>query len=482
MLQDSTERQIVQKAALNCGLEPVEVIEPDASLLFRPAGSGERGRGYQDAPRNDHHWLPLIVADEQSSLAGWKTVVSSKSVWSSAVVLVRDQKTPKKNAAQSISGASLPDPEALYAWVLERPLRLESVIVQIRQAVRANRVFLGRYHEVIEDLYRSRTVFDAVTNGIALADATMPDMPLVYVNPGFERMTGYTASEVYGRNCRFLQGIDTDQAGVEQIREAVLAGRPAEVLLRNYRKDGTLFWNELHLAPIVGLEGQITHYVGVQNDVTDRIDAARKLETLAHYDPLTGLANRSLLREQLKQAIARVRRTGQVVAVLVFDLANFKQANDAFGHDAADELLNTIARRLRETARGHETVARLDAVRGIGGDEFVVVLEALPDNRQHLAIARRFLEKLAEPFDFQGQPFHPKVALGCALYPRDGDDAEPLINAAEADLAAVKRAELPAEPEMPIAAAPRSKPDGKRPARGSARSSAAPAPPSPDRA
>jgi diguanylate cyclase (GGDEF)-like protein/PAS domain S-box-containing protein len=437
MLQDSAERQIVRKAAMDCGLEPVEVKDPDAGLLFRPAGGSDRPRVDRDPARDDNRWLPIIVADEQSSLTGWQTVVSSKSVWSSAVVLVRDQKKPQQSPAPA--GETLPDPEALYAWVLERPLRLESVIVQIRQAVRANRVFLGRYHEVIEDLYRSRTVFDAVINGISLADATMPDMPLVYINPAFERMTGYSAREVYGRNCRFLQGVDTDQPGIEQIREAVRAGRSAEVLLRNYRKDGTLFWNELHLAPIIGLEGQITHYVGVQNDVTERMEATRKLESLAHYDPLTGLANRSLLRELLRQAIARARRTGQVVAVLVFDLANFTQANDTFGRDAADELLNTIARRLRESTRSHETVARLDAVRGIGGDEFVVVLEGLPDTKRHTAIGQRFLEKLTEPFEFQGQPFRPTVSVGTALYPKNGDDSDTLIGAAEADLAAVKR-------------------------------------------
>jgi diguanylate cyclase (GGDEF)-like protein/PAS domain S-box-containing protein len=326
--------------------------------------------------------------------------------------------------------SSDPGPEAAYAWVLERPLRLDSVIVQIQQAVRANRVFLSRYHQVIEDLYRSRTIFDSVQNGISLADAALPDMPLVYVNPAFERMTGYTAAEVYGSNCRFLQGAETDQPAIAEIQAAMHERRPVQVLMRNYRKDGTPFWNELQLSPIRGLDGQVTHFVGIQNDVTERVEATQRLEQLAYYDALTKLANRTLLAEQLKQALARAKRSRTKLAVVLFKLDNLMQINCDFGRHAGDSVLRVMAMRLKQTARDHETAARLEPLSGSGGNEFVVVLEELVDEAQHLEATRRLSAALREPIDFEGTRLFPGFRVGAALFPRHGYQPDKLLDVA----------------------------------------------------
>ncbi len=112
---------------------------------------------------------------------------------------------------------------------------------------------------------------------ISVADATQPDMPLVYVNPTFERLTGYTRAELLGRNCRFLQGDLRDQPAVAHLREALSEGRSASVTLNNVRKDGTVFSNALHVAPVRDASGQLTHYIGVQRDVTEQSRAADKL-------------------------------------------------------------------------------------------------------------------------------------------------------------------------------------------------------------
>lgn len=111
-------------------------------------------------------------------------------------------------------------------------------------------------------------------DGVTISDVSVPDYPLVYVNPGFERMTGYSADEVLGHNCRFLQNDDRDEAALEEIREALLKEQPCRVTLRNYRKDGTLFWNELTIYPLRNEAGLLTHFVGIQRDVTER----KKLE------------------------------------------------------------------------------------------------------------------------------------------------------------------------------------------------------------
>ena len=121
-----------------------------------------------------------------------------------------------------------------------------------------------------DSLWQRDRAIQSVTQGIVITDVSQPDNPIIYAGAGFERMTGYKPAEVLGGNCRFLQGPDTDQTVVAQIREALRAGEPCVVEMLNYRKDGTPFWNELSIAPVRDLAGQLTHFVGIQTDVTAR--------------------------------------------------------------------------------------------------------------------------------------------------------------------------------------------------------------------
>jgi PAS domain S-box-containing protein len=118
----------------------------------------------------------------------------------------------------------------------------------------------------------------ASTNSIVISDPNLPDDPIVYVNPAFEETTGYAAEEALGHNCRFLQGEDRAQPAIAELRTAVREGRQCTTVLRNYRKDGTLFWNELSIYPVLDEERRVSNFVGVQNDITERI---RTEETLA---------------------------------------------------------------------------------------------------------------------------------------------------------------------------------------------------------
>lgn len=117
-----------------------------------------------------------------------------------------------------------------------------------------------------------------VTSGVTVADARQPDLPLIYVNQGFQEITGYTARESVGRSCRFLQGEDREQPDLDILREALRKGEPCVVRLRNYRKDGTLFHNELHISPVRNDLGELTHFVGIQLDVTEQVKARESLE------------------------------------------------------------------------------------------------------------------------------------------------------------------------------------------------------------
>jgi two-component system, sporulation sensor kinase C len=146
------------------------------------------------------------------------------------------------------------------------------------------RAFARRYQSALDELSLNRDIFKSVTSGISVASAQMPDLPLMYVNPAFELMTGYSLEEIQGKNCRFLQGSDRDQPGLTTIREAIAQKRETMAVIKNYRKDGSYFWNELALSPIRNQYGDVTHFVGIQMDVTERVEfemALRESEKLA---------------------------------------------------------------------------------------------------------------------------------------------------------------------------------------------------------
>ena len=163
-----------------------------------------------------------------------------------------------------------------------------------------------------------RRVGEAASAGITISDCRLPDQPLVYANPAFSRMTGYALAEVLGRNCRFLQGGDTAQPGLLALRAALRAGRDCAVLLQNYRKDGAPFWNELTVAPVHDAVGCLTHYIGIQTEVTARVAAEAALHRLnaelerrvaARTADLTA-ANAALLAAQY-EALDRLARAAE---------------------------------------------------------------------------------------------------------------------------------------------------------------------------
>ncbi len=181
-------------------------------------------------------------------------------------------------------GAIEQEAEEAFDGVMPLPQLPAKVAELLSIALYAHRAFARRFEGAMEELHVNRQIFHSVTNGISVANATLPDMPLTYVNPAFEVMTGYSLEDVVGKNCRFLQGSEHDQPGLVLIREAIRDGRQVTATIRNYRRDGTPFWNELTLSPIRGRDGTVMQIVGIQADVTERVEienALRESEKLA---------------------------------------------------------------------------------------------------------------------------------------------------------------------------------------------------------
>jgi diguanylate cyclase (GGDEF)-like protein/PAS domain S-box-containing protein len=220
-------------------------------------------------------------------------------------------------------------------------------------------------------------------DGISIADMRQDDFPLIFVNAAFERLTGYTANEALGINCRFLCGNDRNQPELTLIRGALLNGEFCLVTLRNYRKDGSMFWNELSLSPVHDKTGTLTHFIGMQRDVSSRILLIHRLRQqkeelqsdnehlriLNNLDPLTGIFNRRYFDNQHKIQWNIALRSHLSLSLFIVDIDYFKQYNDFYGHLNGDECIRTVAKTLGSSLRRAS-----DFVARYGGEEFVILV------------------------------------------------------------------------------------------------------------
>ncbi|QBE66159.1 sensor domain-containing protein [Pseudoduganella lutea] len=282
--------------------------------------------------------------------------------------------------------------------------------------------------EAGEKLRLQSRALDASVNAILITRRAGSDDVIEYANPAFARISGYELAEVVGQDCRFLQGTDRDQEGMLALREALHGDREVTVELRNYRKDGTLFWNQLHVAPVLDSHGATTHWVGVINDITASKRYQQELEHQSTHDALTGLPNRNLFHDRLEQAIAYAARYEHQLWVVVLDLDNFKLINDTLGHAVGDSLLQTVAGRLRNALRDSDTVARL------GGDEFILLLPDQPgqsDGTLSPRTVQAVLDAVSAPMRLGAHDLALTCSMGVSVFPRDGDTAPSLFKHAD---------------------------------------------------
>lgn len=317
-------------------------------------------------------------------------------------------------------------PSAGGAWRWLRKTK-----VPLRNA--ANKVIglLATYEDVtdirnVELALRLRSrALDAIVNAVVVTRVTDEGDLIEYVNPAFERITGYAFEDVEGKDCRFLYGGEEDQPGVASIRHALSEEREVTTLLRNYRRDGTLFWNQIYIAPVRDENGRVTHQIGVVNDVTELVQSRDLLSQQANIDTLTTLPNRNRFSERLASAIDCARHDGTRVALVFMDVDHFKDVNDSLGHGTGDRLLHEIGARLSACVGAADTVARY------GGDEFVIVVpEAAQDDRLTEVLAR-ISQAFARPVLIDDTEFFVETSIGIAYYPADGADPETLLRRAD---------------------------------------------------
>lgn len=294
-------------------------------------------------------------------------------------------------------------------------------------------------------LKQREDALDCIEQGILIAGA---DRTLQFVNKGFERLTGFTADEVMGSRCAFMQGPDTQPETVQAIRHAMANALPFRGEVLNYRKNGEPFWNDLSIRPVHGAHMQLIGFVGVQHDVTLLKQREQAYWTVANHDHLTGLPNRQLLSDRWQQALARAQRSERWGAVLFIDLNRFKALNDNHGHEYGDQLLIQTAQRIVQQLRESDTVAR------VGGDEFVVLLSDLgvhidQARAQATAMAEKIKAQLARPYELRvpGQEGTPllwngsSASVGWALFDGSDPDFEAVLHRADQSMYQAKRSD-----------------------------------------
>ena len=264
-----------------------------------------------------------------------------------------------------------------------------------------------------------------------------PKHKIVYVNEAFQKHTGYSQAEVIGRSPSLLQGQGSQYSEISRLHLALEQEQNVHAELINYKKDGTLFWIELDIAPIKSTDGTVTHWVSEARDITQRKITEEEIEVLAFYDPLTQLPNRQMLMDRLERALSQGNTnnsdpTNINGALMFIDLDNFKVLNDTLGHATGDMLLRKVATRLASCVRLSDTVARL------GGDEFVVMLESLPEavdaaDEYCRAVSRRILLALSETYDLAGHQHESTCSIGVTLFGQQLQNMSDLLK--QADLA-----------------------------------------------
>lgn len=246
--------------------------------------------------------------------------------------------------------------------------------------------------QAMEDIELRNVAIANVTSGVTIADARQPDLPLIYVNQGFQQITGYSPREAVGRSCRFLQGEDREQPELEKLRKCLREAEPCVVRLRNYKKDGTLFYNELHISPVRNEEDELTHYVGIQLDVTEQVEARESLkrseqryrQALEREQELNEIKTRfiSMVSHEFRTPMTGIRSSAALV----------RKFGEKLGKEKTDRHLTNIESSLKRMNR------LLDDVLFFSRAE----ADKLKVNRTQVDL-RAYLKRLIEGLD----PIHP---------------------------------------------------------------------------
>jgi diguanylate cyclase (GGDEF)-like protein/PAS domain S-box-containing protein len=391
---------------------------------------------------NDAHWTMIFVSQGCMELTGYSSaeIIDNDCVSWDEITHQDDRARVREQIASAVRSGQrfsvqyrIVTRSGQVKWVVERGIAVadeqgEMVIEGFMEDVTARQATL----EALEHAeLRYRHIFEHASEGIF---QTTRDGCYIAANPALARIYGYaTAPELMAHLADIGRRLYVDGRRRDDFRQ--LMERDGEVLnfeSEVYRRDGSRIWISENAHVVRGPQGEFICYEGTVQDISERKNHQKQLERQANHDLLTGLPNRSLLRDRLEQGIVRAERLGYFLAVVFIDLDNFKFINDSLGHAAGDELLVEVAGRLTGCLRSSDTVARL------GGDEFVLVVNDHYRVGSVISLLERVLHEIGRPVLLAGREYQVGASLGVALFPDDGDDAQSLLKHADVAMYAAK--------------------------------------------
>jgi len=385
-----------------CKGGPIDYINPVGLKMLGYKGSAEiAGKNITDFLHPDYSDFAEITLHE---LAAEQSLVSLKLI--TAVNNVLD----------------------VEMWVSELP-HINCFMIEVRDItshIRAAKTLRSREQCLVG-------VINTVADGIISID---DQGDIRSVNPAAEQIFGFSSSEMIGKNLRTLVPEDAPVEVVAakpwQNKEQSDWVRELDTLqeLTGRRKGGDEFVMEMAVRELQ--HGEQMSFTGIVRDITERKRIEEQIRTMAHFDSVTTLPNRNLLADRLEEAIKRSHRGHHKFALLYVDLNKFKPINDELGHDAGDKALLFVAGQMKDCVRETDTVAR------VGGDEFVVLLENVPDLDSVKQVAEKLLGKIAEPIEFSSGPRSLGAAMGIALHPEHGETRDELMTSADKAMYAAK--------------------------------------------
>lgn len=383
---------------------PIAILTLDLDfqvLDWNPAA--ERMFGYTRDEVVDHNAYELIIPQDARdtvrevvrSMAALKQTVpgiNSNITKSGRRIVCEWYNTPLLDASGSVVG-------------------LMAMAVEVTERIRAE-----------ERMKLWTKVLESSAEGIMISDAAGR---IVTVNHAFTRITGFQPQEAVGQDITLARSDQHEPEFYEALWATLRADGHWEGEIWSRRRNGEAYPQWISITAVHNEQNEVTHYVGLFSDITERKKAEERIQHLAHYDALTNLPNRLLLAERFAQAAEHARAESGRLALLFLDLDRFKEVNDSFGHDTGDNLLRDVADRLRRCMRGSDTVARM------GGDEFIVLLPGVNSGDDAVRVIRKFLNELHKPLNVHGHQFTVTASIGVTLYPGDGQDLGTLIKNAD---------------------------------------------------
>jgi diguanylate cyclase (GGDEF)-like protein/PAS domain S-box-containing protein len=298
------------------------------------------------------------------------------------------------------------------------PLRMKGTIQEIT-ARREAEALLIKLSQAVEQSPNSIFITDLNAN-------------IEYANAAFTKITGYRLEQIIGKNPRLLQSGKTTRATYEDMWAHLRRGEVWRGELFNRRKDGSDYVETALISPVRQANGQITHYLAIKEDTTEKRAAEQRIDRLAHFDQLTGLPNNTLLQDHFKFALSLAQRRGENLSIMFIDLDHFKDINDTLGHSVGDQLLMEMALRIKASLREEDTVSRK------GGDEFVLILPGTDADGAAL-VASKLMTEISRPGKYAQHELITTASIGIAIYPHDGNNLEILSKNADAAMYRVKQ-------------------------------------------